>query len=579
LAQFSSLSTNTDGSVLYFSTPLREKGTDEPTYGKIFSIDSSGLHLLYSRDIADRDKPCSSAYNLTDIGTSSDGRVQAVAGQCSCLNGNPFDTYNCVKINRYTTTVISSGAERDYPGELWLSRNGKLALQRRGADIEFNPYAYYVSDLAAGQTLGAYGNVSGSPNPFSLLDTTVSPTGRALADNGSAVLSGGILLMGGAIRQYATPSPQMYFTDATIDASGQTIVLAAHNSVTSRDSLRITTPGMPTTDLFVYDGYLPSLTDDGRLVVYVSARTGTPQGYAIGTDGNGHRALTNEPDGIAQAIVSGDGAVAYATTLGGRILKISVTSGTVQELLPRTPHLNFMFPQLQGYSFPGFSPGKRVMIPGGGLSDGSYSAAPPLPQSLGGVSASIQGLPVPILNVNPTAVDLLVPADANPGTNGDYQARFHFQAPSPSPFDAAFDVTAALLTSAPEAVKTIHEDWGAPVSADSPAHPGEILHTYAFGLGPTVPAVPFGQAAPAVEPLAPLSAQLPCTDVTDRNSPAYNKVPVEILFAGLAPGMVAVYQVDWRVPQSAGAYDYFGVSCLTSSGLYWGVTVPTAPGP
>jgi hypothetical protein len=66
LAQFSSLSTNKDGSVLYFSTPLKEKNTAEPTYGKIFSIDSSGLHLLYSRDITAQDKACSNAYNLTD---------------------------------------------------------------------------------------------------------------------------------------------------------------------------------------------------------------------------------------------------------------------------------------------------------------------------------------------------------------------------------------------------------------------------------------------------------------------------------------------------------------------------------
>ncbi|SPF43970.1 exported hypothetical protein [Candidatus Sulfopaludibacter sp. SbA4] len=134
-AQFSSLSTPGDGSVLFFATPLAEKNTAEPAYGKIFQFDSSGLHLLYSRDIANQDQPCSSAYDLTALRAASEGSVWAVVGQCSCLDGNAADVYNCVKIDRYTSTVVTEGQSRDYPGEFWLSRNGKLALNRRGAYI------------------------------------------------------------------------------------------------------------------------------------------------------------------------------------------------------------------------------------------------------------------------------------------------------------------------------------------------------------------------------------------------------------------------------------------------------------
>jgi uncharacterized protein (TIGR03437 family) len=585
LAQFSSLGTPRDGSFLLFSTSLQEKNTSEPAYGKIFRFDSSGLHLLYSRDIADRDKPCSNAYNLTDIGVSPDGSVLAVGGQCSCLNGNPFDTYNCVKMDRYTTTLVAGGQSHDYPGQFWLSRNGKLALDRVGTNIQFDPYACYVIDLGTGEIKASYGNVAGASYAFTLMGSTASATGRVVADNGTAVLIGGaggatglLILAGGTIQQIPLPSDQVQFADATIDASGQTILLTAHNLVANTNSLRIASPGVSTTGLLVADGYFPSMTDDGRQVLFLSARTGTPQAYLIAIDGTGGRSLTNEADGLAEAILSGDGTVAYALTLGGRLLKISVGSGMVQELIPRTPFLYLMFSSptpFLGPSGPYLAPGKRVVLPGGGLSDGSSSAAPPLPVSLAGVSVSIQGRPAPILNVNPAGIDLLIPADATPN---DYSAPLHLETTSPSPFAAQFDVVTAVLDSAPESVKTVHEDWSALVSDSNPARPGEILHTYALGLGATTPTVPFGKAAPSKEPLARVSPPPLCIDITNEYSSSYTSAPVELLFAGLAPEMVAVYQVDWRVPPAAGAYDHFSMLCPPYVGRGWGVVVPLAPG-
>ena len=93
-------------------------------------------------------------------------------------------------------------------------------------------------------------------------------------------------------RRRPAPSPPR---DATIDASGQTILLTARNLQTNRSSLRIASPGAPTADLFVSDGYLPSITDDGRMVVETFLlHTGTPQAHLIGIDGDGDQALTNQ---------------------------------------------------------------------------------------------------------------------------------------------------------------------------------------------------------------------------------------------------------------------------------------------
>jgi hypothetical protein len=85
------------------------------------------------------------------------------------------------------------------------------------------------------------------------------------------------------------------------------------------------------------------MTDDGRAVLYASTSGGSPQLRIIRTDGTGDRGLTNEPAGIASAILSGDGNVAYAVTLGGRLVKIAVASGAVEELVPRGPPLRNRF--------------------------------------------------------------------------------------------------------------------------------------------------------------------------------------------------------------------------------------------
>jgi Tol biopolymer transport system component len=76
------------------------------------------------------------------------------------------------------------------------------------------------------------------------------------------------------------------------------------------------------------------MTDDGRTMLYTSTRSGTPQLWIMQTDGTGDRQLTQDPAGIASAILSGDGNVAYAVTLDGRLVKIAIASGAVEELVP-----------------------------------------------------------------------------------------------------------------------------------------------------------------------------------------------------------------------------------------------------
>jgi len=90
-----------------------------------------------------------------------------------------------------------------------------------------------------------------------------------------------------------------------------------------------------------------------------------------------------------------------------------------------------------------------------------------------------------------------------------------------------------------------HTSDGSLVNSTSPAKPGEYLVMYLVGLGATNPSVDSGFATPA-SPLHPTT--LPVT-VTVGSEPS------TVLFAGLTPGFVGLYQIDFQVPTGAASGD------------------------
>jgi uncharacterized protein (TIGR03437 family) len=87
-----------------------------------------------------------------------------------------------------------------------------------------------------------------------------------------------------------------------------------------------------------------------------------------------------------------------------------------------------------------------------------------------------------------------------------------------------------------------HADFSL-VDSSRPARPGEDIAVYLVGLGATTPPVPSGSPAPA-NPLARVTANVTVT--VDGQS-------ADVGFAGLTPGAIGLYQINFRVPPGAKA--------------------------
>ena len=261
------------------------------------------------------------------------------------------------------------------------------------------------------------------------------------------------------------------------------------------------------------------------------------------------RQLTHEAEGIAEVTLSGDGRVAFAVTRLGRLLRIDVASGMMTEIVPRTPSLaNPLQPSVVTSVFGTISPGSLIPLMGLGLSASTEVATPPLPRTLADVRVRIAGMDAAIQSVSPDIVWLQVPWELPE----QQAASFEFLS-GDSPFETA-PGTVEVQTLAPRIftsvdttngynldVVAVHQDWSGLVTPENPAQSGEIITLYFNGLGPVTPAVATGEASPAENP-ARVTGPFRCQfwDSTPNDS--------QIYFAGLAPGMVGVYQVSLQVP-------------------------------
>jgi uncharacterized protein (TIGR03437 family) len=175
-------------------------------------------------------------------------------------------------------------------------------------------------------------------------------------------------------------------------------------------------------------------------------------------------------------------------------------------------------------------------------------ASTTLPTSLGQTTVTFDGVPAPLFFVSGGFVQAQAPTTLT--TGGNTSIRVTSTAgnsstvvlPAVSTNPGIFTVEAGGGGQA----KAINQDGsqngdGSILGSDKPVPRGSIIQLYASGLGPLSPAIPAGTPAPN----SPLSNTTLAVTATIANQPA------TVTFAGAAPGLIGVYQVNVQVPLTA----------------------------
>jgi uncharacterized protein (TIGR03437 family) len=186
------------------------------------------------------------------------------------------------------------------------------------------------------------------------------------------------------------------------------------------------------------------------------------------------------------------------------------------------------------------APGGLVSLFGDSLAPVTASSSTtPVPTTLGNVCVTSNGTNLPLLHVSPTQINAQLPFNAFGGvstivhTPGGISEIFVTQVSATAP--AIFNVSSPSNTLTP-AIFRLSDDKL--VTLSTPLRPNDTAVIFMTGLGQVTPLAIEGYAASKTV-LATAIAQ-PTVLV--------GNTPVEVKFAGLAPGFVGLYQVNVFLP-------------------------------
>jgi uncharacterized protein (TIGR03437 family) len=171
----------------------------------------------------------------------------------------------------------------------------------------------------------------------------------------------------------------------------------------------------------------------------------------------------------------------------------------------------------------------------------------PIPTMLGGVQVFVNGQAAPVYQVSQNQISALIPYEVA----GEYFATFQVVVNG----SKSNLVTVYVDNSAPGIYTLTENGIGAgailhsnytQVTGSSPAVPGETVLVFLNGLGPVTPQVADGAAASG----SPLSVSVEAPDIAVFLEEPEDFAFPEISFAGLAPGLPGLYQVNFTMPTS-----------------------------
>jgi uncharacterized protein (TIGR03437 family) len=247
--------------------------------------------------------------------------------------------------------------------------------------------------------------------------------------------------------------------------------------------------------------------------------------------------VNNQTQLLPRGIVTDNNNNAYLMTVSG-LTVVSLTPAGGQ-----TPSFNVTGVVNRASGTRLLSPGSLIYINGSNLALPAQAESTPLPRSLGGICVTANEIPIPLLITSPTQIEAQLPNEL-PRTGritltvrstrlGVSSAGVQVQLSPAGPGIFSMDIgdgqQRALL---------FHTVDGTLLVPDYPGDRDEVAVMYAVGLGPTDPVVPTGELNPA-EPQSP---------ATESISVEIGGQPHVVLWAGLAPGFVGVYQIYIYIP-------------------------------
>jgi uncharacterized protein (TIGR03437 family) len=190
------------------------------------------------------------------------------------------------------------------------------------------------------------------------------------------------------------------------------------------------------------------------------------------------------------------------------------------------------------------APGSLISVFGANLSPTNIATAEiPLPTAIGESCLTVNGAAIPMLFASPAQINAQLPLHIDGrvtmtlytpgGVSDDYF--MNVQPVAPGIFQSG---TAGPLTGIPAVVKASNQEL---ITPSNPIHSGDVIVIYATGLGGTSPEVEAGLPGPS----APHAMAVVAPDVQ------LGGMPLAVIYAGLAPGEVGVYQINAQVPSKA----------------------------
>ena len=460
------------------------------------------------------------------------------------------------------TTVVrlnAAGGAIDYSATMTGSPTA-IAADGSGAAVVagwINTQACFVARVAAHGSVAYYTSLPQNEQPALALDAS----GNAVIVGSQGGFQGLLqrLNSAGKVTVSTTVIASTGVTPLSLDSAGNAYVLAVTPQLAPLQNT--IAPCLPTTQpAGTYAGIAPVLTvvaPDGS----IQQATYVPQAdYNAPGNGNVHTStllLAVGPNstafvasGPAPGFVPSQQGPFPQTAPPGQTVLVQLSPQSTAPAIPLTCVLN----AATFLSWP-VAPGEIVALMGTGLgpAQGIESQATPrspFPVQVSGVQVTFDGTPAPLLWVQDSQINAIVPWALTPGTNTLICVSFGGTQTNCLTWPVAQTAPGVFTVDGTHAA-AVNQD-GSINSATNPAAPGSIVSVYATGLGPISPAQGDGTLVGFPLPSNVVQAGVVAEQFVITPFPpslGYRFAPVPVTFVGPAAYLVAgASQINFQLP-------------------------------